>query len=201
MRPQDVLIILAIQADWRKIREWEKSHEIVRNKKKSVGEALNIDSRNRSPFANIPVTNKEMAYNLQLSESEISESLRRSEYSGLIRDVSMKSVNKQAFLDFLIYGLRYVFPTRPSGIGRGFATAHSAPPLNEKIVSDENFIWEHPEGNVRGLVIEPLYKTVPNIINSNPYLYQLLAITDGLRTGNSRIFSLSVQLLKGRILE
>ncbi|UBM57463.1 hypothetical protein LAG90_11600 [Marinilongibacter aquaticus] len=195
MRPQDVLIILAILA------ECEKSREIVRNKKNSVEEALNIDLRNLSPFANIPLTNKEMAYNLQLSESEISESLRRSEYSGLIRDVSMKSVNKQAFLDFLIYGLRYVFPTRPSGIGRGYATAHTAPPLNEKIVSDENYIWEHPEGNVRGLIIEPLYKTIPNIIKSNTFIYELLTLTDGLRTGNSRVFNLSAELIKNRILE
>ncbi len=201
IRPQDVLIILTILADWEKIRVWKESRK-AKSDETGLSEANSvINFGHLTPFANIPVTNKEMAYNLQLSESEISESLRRSEYSGLIRDVSMRSVNKQAFLDFLIYGLKYVFPAKPSGIGRGFTTAHSAPPLNEKIISDENFIWEHPEGNVRGLIIEPLYKTVPNIINSNTNLYQLLALTDGLRTGNSRVFNLSAEFLKCRILD
>lgn len=138
---------------------------------------------------------------LHLSESEVSESLYRSEYAGLISNVKMKKVNKQAFTDFLFYGLKYVFPTRPSGIGRGFATAHSAHPLSEKIVSEENFIWEHPEGNMRGLIIEPLYKTIPYIIHSSPDLYALLALTDGLRVGNSRVYNFARELIKHKIYE
>lgn len=201
MRPQDVVIILAILADWQKIRRWRESETKSLSEREVSEENGGIKFGAPIPFANIPVTNKEMAYNLQISESEISESLRRSEYSGLISNVESKSVNKLAFLDFLIYGLKYVFPAKPSGIGRGFATAHSAPPLNEKIVSEENYIWEHAQGNTRGLIIEPLFKTVPNILEHNPILYELLSLTDGIRTGNSRVFSLSVELLKSKLLE
>ncbi|MBX2952347.1 MAG: hypothetical protein KF870_07565 [Leadbetterella sp.] len=202
MRPQDILIILAILADWKKIRAYkmsiESSHQNDYSNQEPGGTKMVFSL---SPFTNIPVSNKEMAQALQISESEVSESLYRSEYAGLISNVKMKKVNKQAFIDFLFYGLKYVFPARPSGIGRGFATAHSAPPLSEKIVSEENFIWEHPEGNMRGLIIEPLYKTIPNIIYSSSYLYELLALTDGLRAGNSRVYNLARELIENKINE
>ena len=135
-----------------------------------------------------------------MSEAEISESLRRSEYAGLIADKSTKKVNQKAFLEFLIYGIKYVFPTHPGAMVRGVPTAHSALPMKDKIVSDEIFVWEHSQGTVRGQAIEPLYQTVPKIVEEDPKLYELLALVDCIRTGNSRINSLAEKELAKRVL-
>lgn len=198
IRPQDIVILLAILVDWKRINEWISVNK-TKSKDNLTQASTKVSLENLLPFGNIPRTNSEMAHSLQISESEISESLYRSKFSGLLSDIKGKKVNKQALIDFLVYGLKYAFPTRPSGIGRGFATAHSAIPLKDSIISDEHYIWEHPEGNMRGLIIEPLYKTVPSIIANNPELYELLAITDAIRTGNSRIYKLAIELLKDRI--
>lgn len=130
MRPPDVLIILAILTDWKKFRVWNESQAESSNEKGFSKTNSETHFGYYAHSTKIPVSNKEMAYNLQLSESEISESLGRSEYSGLISDIKMKNVIKLAFWDFLCYGLKYVFPAKPSGVSRGFATVHSAPPLN-----------------------------------------------------------------------
>ena len=180
MRPQDVVVILKLIAQRPYIKQ--------------EGEAkINLK-------AIINNQNKTIAKNLQMSEAEISESLRRSEYAGLIADKSTKKVNQKAFLEFLIYGIKYVFPTHPGAMVRGVPTAHSALPMKDKIVSDEIFVWEHSEGTVRGQAIEPLYQTVPKIVEEDPKLYELLALVDCIRTGNSRINSLAEKELVNRII-
>lgn len=163
MRPQDIVILLALLA--------EKG-----------------------------ANNKQIAHLLQISESEVSESLHRSEYAGLITDTKSKQINKRALLDFVNWGLRYVFPARPMSFGRGVATAHSAEPLKSKLVSDENYVWANPEGNLRGLVIEPLYATLPFITEKNKALYESLALVDAIRTGTARTVVLAKEMFENRIL-
>ena len=83
---------------------------------------------------------------------------------------------------------------------RGVPTAHSALPMKDKIVSNELFVWEHPEGTVRGQAIIPLYHTVPNIVQNDAKLYELLALVDAIRTGTSRINKIASEELEKRIL-
>jgi hypothetical protein len=176
MRPQDVVVILKLIAQRPTIEENTNLKSIVNNQ------------------------NKTIARNLQMSEAEISESLRRSEYAGLIADKVTKKVNQKAFLEFLIYGIKYVFPTHPGAMVRGIPTAHSALPMKDKIVSDEIFVWEYPEGTIRGQAIEPLYHTVPKIVEEDQKLYELLGLVDSIRTGTSRINSIAAKELENRIL-
>ena len=144
--------------------------------------------------------NKQIARLLNISESEISDSLYRSEYAGLITDIKNKQVNKRAFLDFLIYGIRYVFPTRPGAVSRGIPTAHSAEPLKSLLTFDENYVWADPEGNIRGHSIEPLYATLPGIVTKSGSLYELLALVDAVRTGSARTVTLAREILENRIV-
>ena len=44
-------------------------------------------------------------------------------------DGKKKSVHTNSFKEFLIYGLKYVFPSEPGAFVRGIPTAHSAPPI------------------------------------------------------------------------
>ena len=180
MRPQDVVIILKLIAQTKSKIPEKKSNF-------SLSEILENQ-------------NKNIAKSLEMSEAEVSESLRRSEYAGLISDKKTKQVNQKAMLEFLLHGIKYVFPIHPGAMVRGIPTAHSALPISNNIVSDELFVWEHSEGTVRGQAIIPLYHTVPNIVQNDEKLYELLALVDAIRTGTARINKIASEELEKRIL-
>jgi len=138
---------------------------------------------------------KDIAYELGISNSEVSESLNRSVMAGLIAG-DKKRVMKTSLLEFLKYGLKYVYPQRPSAMVRGVATAHSAMPLSDIIQSDEIYVWPYAEGNERGFSIEPLHANVPKAVLEDNQLYELLALVDALRLGTAREQKLAIQELE-----
>ncbi|SCY00246.1 hypothetical protein SAMN05192588_0673 [Nonlabens sp. Hel1_33_55] len=139
-----------------------------------------------------------LADDLHLSQSEVSESLSRSKYAGLL-NASGKKVNLLNLLELIEHGVKYIFPQRPGAIVRGITTAHSAPPLKDKIVSEEIYVWPYARGNAQGQSIEPLYKTVPIAVASNPELHKALALIDAIRVGKVREQQLAVQLVKQQL--
>jgi DNA-binding transcriptional MocR family regulator len=141
---------------------------------------------------------KEMANSLGISQSEISKSLNRSKYAGLL-DSKGKQVMKLALMEFLQYGVRYVFPQMPGPIVRGVCTAHSASPLNEQIQSEEHYVWPYGKGTVRGQSIIPLYSSAPEAALKDEKLYELLALVDALRVGRAREKEMAVSELKSRL--
>lgn len=60
-----------------------------------------------------------MAETLGLSQSEVSEAVARCKFSGLLAPDG-KTVMKMALIEFLQFGLRYVFPQQPGAIVREF---------------------------------------------------------------------------------
>lgn len=140
-----------------------------------------------------------LADEIGISQSEVSQSLNRSMEAGLI-DQSRKKVMRMALLEFLQYGIRYVFPQKPGAVVRGIPTAHSAAPLNAVIKSEENYVWPSGVGTVRGQAIMPLYPSVLNAIKNDEKLYELLALVDALRVGRVREKELAKIELEKRIL-
>src|SRR5687767_9890558 len=98
-----------------------------------------------------PVRLVDLAAELGIAQSEISLALERARNAGLL-DSSKRKPMKASLAEFLIHGLKYVFPAVLGPIDRGFPTAHSAPPLSSRIVSNPNdqVVWCSPDGNVRG---------------------------------------------------
>ena len=141
---------------------------------------------------------KDLAYELGISASEISESINRSAISGLISN-NKKTLNKLALIDFLKSGLRYVYPQQPGAMVRGIGTAHSAPPLNDQIMSEEPFVWPFAKGNIRGQAIEPLHPKIPEACLRDSKYYELMALTDAIRVGKAREQNLAVEMIKERI--
>lgn len=141
---------------------------------------------------------KDLAIELRISASEISESLNRSVQAGFISE-SKRMLMKGALLDFLKYGLKYVYPQRPGAIVRGIPTSHSAPPLNKEIVSEETYVWPYSEGKARGQSIEPLHKSVPFACLKDKKLHELLALADALRVGKARERTIAMEELEKRI--
>lgn len=145
-----------------------------------------------------PWFQKPLAEDLGISQSEVSKSINRSIYAGLL-DPSGKLVMRMALLDFLISGLPFVFPQKPGGIVRGIPTAYSAIPLKDQIVSEDNFVWPMGKGTHRGQSIIPLYPSAPEAALKDEMLYELLALCDALRVGRAREKELAVVELKKRL--
>lgn len=141
---------------------------------------------------------KPLAEALGMSQSEVSQSVARSQYAGLLFG-NGKQVMKSALLEFLQYGLGYAFPQKPGAIVRGIATAHAASPLKENIDSTESYVWPYAKGNQRGQTIVPLYTSVPEAALKDSMLYELLALTDALRVGKAREKAMAIEELKKRI--
>lgn len=141
-----------------------------------------------------------MAHSLGMSPSEVHAAIRRAGESGLL-NVTTRRPNKQALLEFLVHGLRYVYPAERGGITRGVPTAHAAPPLKERIVAggDPVPVWPDPEGEVRGEELRPLYRSVPGAARRDPALYELLALVDAIRGGRARERAMAVDELKRRL--
>ncbi len=139
-----------------------------------------------------------LAQSLKMSQSEVSQSVARSRFAGLL-DTSGKKVMRRTFMDFLQYGLALVFPVKPGAVVRGVPTAHSAAPLSNEISSGEQYVWPYSKGNVRGHGIIPLYVTVPEAASDDNDFHALLALADALRVGRAREKNLAIQELKNRI--
>lgn len=143
---------------------------------------------------------EQLAATLHISQSEVSKSLVRSKYAGLV-DVTGKKVMKLALVEFLQNGVKYTFPQRPGAIVRGIATAHSAAPLNNIIKSDEHYVWPSGKGNLRGQAITPLYPSVVDAVQNDKLLHELLALVDAVRVGRAREKEIAIKELRIRILE
>jgi hypothetical protein len=151
-------------------------------------------------MGNRPWKQSEVADELAISRAELSNSLDRCFDVGLI-DGDKRIPQRAALLDFIQYGLKYVFSTKPGPLCRGIPTSHSAPPLAKKIVSDvaDAYVWPSPDGEMRGQEIEPLYPSVPIAIKNAPKLYEMLALVDAIRVGRVRERKLAIDELKNRL--
>lgn len=143
--------------------------------------------------------NKDLSWALNLSASEISESLNRSQIAGLI-DGKKKKVSRQSMMEFLEHGLRYVFPAASGSLMRGIPTAHAHPFMSHLFPSEEPYVWPDPEGEVRGVAIDPLYPGVTKAIRIDQNLYKLLALIDVIRIGKVRERKVAIEELKKMIL-
>ena len=141
---------------------------------------------------------KDLAHELSISASEISESINRSIIGGLISS-DKKTLKKLALLDFLKSGLRYVYPQQPGPLVRGIGTAISAPPLINEFLSKEQFVWAYGKGNTRGQAIEPLHPKTPEACLRDQKYYELMALTDTIRIGKVREQNMAFKILKERI--
>ena len=141
---------------------------------------------------------KDLASELEISGSEISESLNRSAIAGLISGDKRK-LKALSLLDFLRSGLQYVYPQQPGAMVRGIVTAHSAPPLRDKIVSTEPYVWPFAKGSVRGQSIEPLHPKIPNACLKDSRFYELMALTDAIRVGKARERKMAMEMIKERL--
>ncbi len=141
----------------------------------------------------------DIAQAVKISQSEVSEALNRNAFAGLL-DRSKRHINKKSFYEFLVSGLKYVFPVQPGQVVRGVKTAHSAPPVSKYMADSKDiYVWPSIYGNSRGQSIEPLYKTIPDAIQNDHNFYEYLALVDTLRVGKTREVNIAREELKKKL--
>ena len=75
-----------------------------------------------------------LAQALEMSPSQTHSAVARAVRAGLVQRDSRR-VNRRAPLEFLVHGVKYVFPAVRGRTTRGIPTAHAAPPLAKQIVA------------------------------------------------------------------
>lgn len=179
MRPQDLVVLFKV---------------LSKTEYLAPRSPIMDDSKGRI-MPNRLLTSKEISEELKISQAEVSHSMRRSQFAGLLIGDG-RTVASRALHEFLVYGVKYVFPVKPGHLTRGVPTAHSASPLNATIQANEQYVWPYEEGEMRGQAVEPLFRTVPEVATLDDHFYQLLALTDALRVGRSREVLLAREALK-----
>lgn len=147
-----------------------------------------------------PWSYSSLANDLGMSPSEVHSGLGRASAARLF-DAQRKLPVLRALLEFLIHGVKYVFPPDRGPLTRGLPTSYAAPPLSSQIIqSDEPPpVWPAAEGKVRGYEFSPLYRSVPKAVANDDALYELLALVDAIRDGRARERELAVKELTARL--
>ncbi len=145
-------------------------------------------------------TYEHLGESLRMSASQAYYALQRAEHSRLY-DVERGRVRRGELQEFLVHGVRYAFAVHPGAPERGVPTAHSAPWAAEHLVASngEGLVWPHPAGTHRGLAIEPLHKSVPDVVGDEPAFYELLALVDMFRVGSRRERGVAEGVLADRL--
>jgi len=143
-----------------------------------------------------------LAKSLFMSSSEVHAGYKRAEKSQLINHITKKP-NLITLEEFLIHGIRYTFPAKRGELTRGLPTASAVEPLKGLLVTNEESIpvWPYAKGNVRGFAFEPLYKSVPQAVELDHKLYNLLALVDAIRGGRTRERAIATKELQSQFAE
>ena len=148
----------------------------------------------RPPYA-------QLAVELGMSPSEVHASVKRAKLAGLLHGPELQDrPNLAALEEFLVHGLKYVFPAVHGQLTRGVPTSYAAEPLRRVVTpsSDPAPVWPFPQGKSRGAAFQPLYKTAPAAALRDRDFYQYLTLVDALRDGRTRERKYAEQELRRR---
>jgi len=141
-----------------------------------------------------------LAYELHISQSEVSKGMLRLEKASLISRYEDKiiEIHKHALLEMLVYGLKYFMGAELNIEQRGIPTAYSSPYLIKELVSKDSYVWPHINGQSKGLALTPLYKTLPHALYKFPDddFYKIMSIIELLRLGGSREITIARKILE-----
>jgi hypothetical protein len=141
-----------------------------------------------------------LAGDLDMSPSGIHGSIVRAIGSKLL-DSGTKKPLGAPLEEFLVHGVKYVFPARLGSLTRGMPTGYAAPPLNSQIVQSDDPppVWPYAFGTARGYAFYPLHKSVPRAAEKDQRLYEMLALLDAIRGGRARERSIAAEEIKIRL--
>jgi len=141
-----------------------------------------------------------LAESTGISKSQVNLALQRCFEIGLAkrgRDAGPPRVNVNELRNLIVYGVRYMFPVKLGSMTRGIRTTLAAPIFDGELLSagDSVPVWSDPEGKIKGLAVEPLFKSVSYAIRRDSDFYALLALVDSIRLGQARERNFAIKML------
>lgn len=141
---------------------------------------------------------------LGISKTEVNASFRRILSTGMAvkdHETGQPKANRRNLYNFIVHGLKFVFPAAPGAMTRGIPTAFAAPMLKDLLLSGGNYIYVWPSAGGReiGQSIQPLFKSVPEAAGKDAELYENLALVDAIRLGNQREIGLAKERLSEKL--
>ena len=185
MKSQDIVILLKLAS----LQEQDKARGNV--------------GQERPPSREDPYSVRGLEASLGISKSEVNASINRSYASGLaLKGSGHATPNRRDLCNFIIHGLKFVFPAKPGAMIRGIPTAFSAPMLETFLVAGGSYIyvWPYAHGKEMGQAVEPLFKSVPDAVQRDEHLYEYLALVDAIRLGRQREVKLASDRLSEKLL-
>lgn len=140
-----------------------------------------------------------LAVELAMSPSEVHAACKRAVEAKLATKQSGKVIPlHQNLKSFIVNGLPYVFYPVRGELTRGMPTGYGAEPLASLMAGDSEPVpvWPDPKGTVRGMTLEPIFKSVPKAARNDQKLYELLVLVDAIRAGNAREKKIAIDLLE-----
>jgi len=145
-------------------------------------------------------TVRSLEADLGVARAGVHRSLQRLSAAGLY-DLERRRTNLSQAEEFLVHGVKYLFPPQLSGETRGTPTAWAAPPLMDELAPQDDLppVWPDAQGGQRGIALAPLHAAVPELARRDPDLGERLALVDALRMGDARVRGLAAKLLGQRL--
>lgn len=143
---------------------------------------------------------RSLAKSLHLPQAAVQRSLARLDETPAY-DASRRRVSWSATEELFQHAVPFIAPARLGGPTRGVPTAWAASPLSDQLSAMEELppVWPAADGEVRGLSVEPLHAAVVRLAMADPWMYEMLALVDGVRLGDARVRGLSQDLLADRL--
>jgi hypothetical protein len=207
MKSQDTLLLLKLVSLHRSIAGRSLESSVVRNDygwedwdERALAPNYTEQEEFESQF-----TVRSLANSTGISKTQVSLSLNRMYDVGLAkldRKLLIPKANSKSLLEFIFYGLRYVYPAHEGELTRGISTSIAAPVLRGKLMTSGDLppVWANPRGKTKGVLVEPLHPNVFQAIQRDNLLYGMLALTDAIRIGHPRERNLAQSMLQN-ILE
>jgi hypothetical protein len=147
-------------------------------------------------------TVRSLARELHLSPTAVQRSLARLGETPAY-DAKRRRVNWSATMDLFGHALPFVAPAWLGEQTRGVPTAWAVPPLSDAIGAGGDLppVWPSSDGKVRGLAVEPLDAAAISLAESDPWMYEMLALVDAVRVGDARVRGVATELLRDRLAE
>ena len=146
-------------------------------------------------------TVRSLAAELRLPPATVQRALER---LAVVRvfDAGRRRVNVGTSEELFFHALPFIVPSVVGGETRGLPTAWAVPPLAVHLAGTGDLppVWPDPHGEVRGLELQPLHPRMVSLARADTEMYELLALVDGLRVGDTRVRALAARLLSAWIL-
>jgi len=148
---------------------------------------------------------RQLAKVLGISLAEINAGIKRLEDAGLLRKDKQEKLfpNINAAEEFLVSGIKFLFPGKLGEYTRGIPTSIAAPIFRDKIAlgNDPIPVWPDAVGEKKGVALAPIYPSIPKALRENPdqLFYELLVLIDAIRSGRARERNMAVTLLKEKL--